>query len=279
MKTFPSLSLFLVFLTSASIAEPPPALESRADLPAATQSLQTLSAAGIIAKAHKAAGGLSWVKPYRLKLTGYNLIRKQDAELVWDKYAMWREYAGEKSNAHAANGKVRIEAWSKGKLALLLTYDGKQTYNQNGVLKDQSANKMWSANFGYGAIRNALDQGWQQARLPDDLVDGKPAYMVELTDPSGGVTQFGIRQSDYAVVYVGFDTPRGWHERRYSNFYSKEGISWSQPGRVRLFYNGVKANEAIWTDFEVITRQESADKKTWNSGFFTVENPPAKPSF
>ena len=50
---------------------------------------------------------------------------------------------------------------------------------------------------------------------------------------------------------VGFETPRGWHERRYSEFYSRPGLSWSQPGRVRLFYNGIKQNEVIWTDFGV----------------------------
>ncbi len=279
MTFFSRLSLLLLLVTSVCVASPPPNLESRAELPAATQLTKTLTAADIIANAHKAAGGADWVKPFRLKLTGYNLIRKGDAEVVWDKYAMWREFASEKKDAHAASGKVRIEAWSKDQLALLLTFDGKQTYNQNGVLEDQSANAMWSSNFGYGAIRNALDKGWQQARLPDDLVDGQAAFIIKLTDPSGGVTHFGIRQSDYAIVYVGFDTPRGWHERRYSHFYSKPNVSWSQPGRVRLFYNGVKANEAIWTDFDVISRDDAAKQSAWGDALFTVETAPTKPTF
>ncbi len=51
-------------------------------------------------------------------------------------------------------------------------------------MNDQSANAMWGANFGYGAIRNALDDGWNQKRLPDRLIDDAPAYLIELKDPS-----------------------------------------------------------------------------------------------
>lgn len=279
MKPFLLFILILICAISVSVAAPPPPLELRSQLSVASQLSPGLSAEQIISKAHSAAGGPAWVKPFRLKLTGYNLIRKGDDEIVWDKYAMWREFASEKEAAHAVNGKVRIEAWSNNKLAMLLAYDGKQTYNQDGVLEDQSANKMWSSNFGYGAIRNALDKGWQQTRLPDDMVDGSPAFMVKLIDPSGGITHFGIRQTDHAVVYVGFDTPRGWHERRYSHFYKKEGLSWSQPGRVRLFYDGVKSNEAIWTDFELFTRAEAGNESDWNSALFSVDKPPVKPSF
>lgn len=32
---------------------------------------------------------------------------------------------------------------------------------------------------------------------------------------------------------------------------SMNGTAWSQPGRVRLYYNGVKQNEVRWTDFAV----------------------------
>lgn len=231
-------------------AGPPPMLENRAGMPGAVAVNPEVSAAEIIAKAHAAAGGEIWVRPTALKLSGYNIIHRPGGVVVWDRYAMWRVYADEKANAHTADGKVRIEAWTGEDLALLLTFDGTTTYNAEGPLDDQSANAMWGSNFGYGAIRNALDKGWTQTRLPDDLIDGAPAYMVELTDPSGGMTRFGVRQADFAVVYVGFDTPRGWHERRYSHFYRKPDDPWVQPGRVRLFYDGVKANEAVWTDFE-----------------------------
>lgn len=267
-------ALLPVLLIVSCAARPdgmPPPLMERSAMPAAIQVSPELSAADILARAHEAAGGDSWVHPGTLKLTGYNIIRRDGAEIVWDRYAMWRVYAEDKADAHAVGGKVRIEAWTDDTLAMLLTFDGRSTYNQNGLMEDQSANAMWGANFGFGAIRNGLDEGWSQSRLPDDLIDGAPAYMIELTDPSGGATRFGIRQSDHAVTYVGFDTPRGWHERRYSNFFAKPGVSWIQPGRVRLFYDGVKANEAIWTDFEV--------GEAFDDSVFVVTAPPAAPTF
>jgi hypothetical protein len=227
-------------------------VDARGEMAAAVQFQPDLTGAQVIARAHAAAGGESWVRPQSLKLTGYNIIRREDgAEILWDRYTMWRVYADEKADAHVASGKVRIEAWSADALALLIAFDGTQTYNQDGPLADQSGNAVWANSFGFGAIRNALDPGWSQARQPDRLIDGASAFMVALTDPSGGNTLFGIRQSDAAIVYVGFQTPRGWHERYYSHFFEKPGIDWVQPGRVRLVYDGVKANEAIWTDFEV----------------------------
>ena len=72
-----------------------------------------------------------------------------------------------------------------------------------------------------------------------------------MTDPTGAKTLFGISRADYAVLSVGFATPRGWHERIYSNFYQKPGLSWVQPGRIRLYYNGVKQNEIVWRDFKL----------------------------
>jgi hypothetical protein len=132
-------------------------------------------------------------------------------------------------------------------------------------MDDQNANATWGANFGYGAIRNALDDGWTQQRVADRLIDGQPTFMIALTDPSGGKTLFGIRCADRAIVYVGFDTPRGWHERRYSHFFSKTGSAWVQAGRVRLFYDGVKANEAIWTDFEI--------GESYDDALFVINHP------
>jgi hypothetical protein len=251
-------AITVAVLASACATEPlsavdqPPTVEARAEMPAAVQAAPQLSARDIVKQAHLAAGGNAWRDVRSLYLEGYNIIRRPDgSEVVWDRYAMWREFSDAKANAHAAEGKVRIEAWSNGALAMLISFDGETTYNQDGVVPAEEAARAWASNFGFGAIRNGLDPGWTQARLPDDLVDGAPAYFVELTDPSGGKTLFGIRQSDFATVYAGFNTPRGWHERRYSEFYAVPGSTWVQPGRVRLFYNGVKANEAIWTRVEV----------------------------
>lgn len=254
-----------------SIKTGPPAFEAAETLPASFETESGLTGSAIIARAHEAAGGEDWVRPGRLKLTGYNIIYRPGGTALWDRYAMWRVFGDEKLDAHSANGKVRIEAWTGNDLAMLIAFDGEATSNQNGPMPDQSANAMWSNNFGFGAIRNALDEGWTQTRTQDRLIDGAPTYMVALTDPSGGETVFGIRQSDAAIVYVGFDTARGWHERRYSHFYAKPGLNWVQPGRVRLFYDGVKANEAIWTDFDL-----SGD---FDDALFTVTAPPEAPTF
>lgn len=253
-------------------AAPPPDLDGRGDMSTATQANPDLDGAEIIRRAHAAAGGETFVRPGSLFLSGYNIIRTPEGEeRLWDRYAMWRVFGDEKLDAHEANGMVRIEAWTNNELSLLLAFDGESTWNQDGRMADQTANAMWSANFGFGAIRNALDEGWQQARRPDDLIDGQAAYFVELTDPSGGKTLFGFRQADFATLYVGFDTPRGWHERRYSHFFSLPGSDWVQAGRVRLFYNGIKANEAIWTDYrigEAYAREQ-----------FQPETPPQSPSW
>jgi hypothetical protein len=138
-----------------------------------------------------------------------------------------------------------------GKVVTFLAFDGSRTYGPDGVLPPSAADKQWAENFGFGVIRFALDQGFSLARQPDDLVDGQPVYRIEVTDPTGAKTLFGISRADYAVLSVGFATPRGWHERIYSNFYQKPGLSWVQPGRIRLYYNGVKQNEIVWRDFKL----------------------------
>ena len=242
------------------------------ELTQAGQIMPELDGREIIERAHATAGGPTFVNPGSLFLSGRNVIHGKDGgTTIWDEYAMWRVFADEKTDAHVANGKVRIEGWSDGQLALLLSFDGEATYNQSGRMEDQSANAMWSNNFGFGAIRNALDEGWTQTRRSDRTVDGKPAYMVQLTDPEGGTTLFGVDQSTAQILYVGFDTPRGWHERRYSDYFSKPGISWQQAGRVRLYYDGVLANEAIWTDFEV--------GNDYAPELFVIESAPNAPTF
>ncbi|MEM9233293.1 MAG: hypothetical protein AAGA69_03540, partial [Pseudomonadota bacterium] len=198
------------FILAGLLLAPPPDLDQRAEMPSAVQVEADLSGAEIIARAHDAAGGETFTRPGSLFLKGYNIIRTPDGgEVLWDRYAMWRVFGSEKNDAHQANGKVRIEAWTGEELALLISFDGKTTYTQDGPMADQTANAMWSNNFGFGAIRNALDEGWKQSRRGDRLIDGEPTFMVALTDPSGGETLFGIRQSDYAIKYVGFDTDRG----------------------------------------------------------------------
>ena len=208
-----------------------------------------LSADEIAARAHEAAGGEAWRRPRSLLLEGYMVMYRGAETDRYESYRMWRIYDWGKTDAHAADGKVRIEATRNGRIVFLLGFDGERTFNLDGWVDGSSVDAQWSSNFGFGAIRHALDDGWSLRRLPDDLVDGRVVHMIELLDPSGGVTRFGIDAVSFEVLYAGFDTPRGWHERRYSDYYRKPGVLWSQPGRVRLFYDGVKQNEIIWTDF------------------------------
>ena len=206
--------------------------ENSTPMPPASQGQPELDGRTIIELAHEAAGGGTFVRPGTLFLSGYNIIYDEGGgSRIWGPLRhVGGEFADEKADAHAANGKLRIEAWSNGSLAMLLSFDGEATYDQSGRMADQSANAMWSNSFGFGAIRNALDEGWKHNRRADRAIDGKPAYMVELTDPAGGKTLFGFDQDTFDALYVGFDTPRGWHERRYSHYFSKPGVDWSQAG-------------------------------------------------
>lgn len=242
-----------IVLAAALLAATPAAAKGgeKAVFPGLYPSQPDRSAADILAKAYDAAGGDSWRRPTSLKLTGYAVMYQGGAAVRYDSYVMYRVYDWNKRDAHAADGKVRIEATKDGKTVLLLIFDGEKTYDLKGPVADPAANAQWASNFGFGAIRHGLDAGWTQKRLPDDMMDGEAVYMIELRDPKGGVTRFGINQRSHQVVYAGFDTPRGWHERRYSDYYRKKGVSWSQPRRVRLHYDGVKQNEIIWTDFEL----------------------------
>ena len=229
---------FLVVLTAA--AGPAPIAEP-----------DELTAVEIIERAYDHAGGDSWVNPTSLLMEGHGLFWRGSEDYVrYEPYRMWRVYPDVKDDAHAADGRVRIEAFMKGEVVFQLAFDGEVTYNQQGPLEEQADSDRWASNFGFGVIRHALDDGYAVTRLPDDYVDGAAAYTVQVIDPAGGETLFAIRQSDFAIVSVGFDTPRGWHQRIYSEFFRNEDGGWLQPGRVRLYYDGVKANEIYWTSFK-----------------------------
>jgi len=210
-----------------------------------------LTATDIITRAHEAAGGAQWVRPTSLAMEGYAVFYKGEQSVKHEHHRMWRVYDAFKTDAHKVDGKVRIESVLNGTPVINLSYDGVVTYTSQGAQPQSESDKRWSSNFGFGVIRHALDEGYSLERLPDDLIDGQAAYMIRVIDPAGGETQFGIAQDDYKVLKVGFETERGWHERIYSNFYFNDGETWVQPGRVRLYYNGVKANEVIWTSYSI----------------------------
>ena len=202
------------------------------------------------------------MRPRSLTLQGRGLFWPQGTEasrIDIPDYRMWRVYPAQSTDAHAANGMVRIDAKrADGSIYFQAAYDGVTTYNQNGPIPGAEASREWSENFGFGIIRFALDDGFTIDRLPDDQADGRPMHVVRVNDPQGGKTLFGIASDDYAILWLGFSTPRGWHERRYSDFYRNSGVSFTQPGRVRLFYDGVKQNEIFWTAYAVNEDIESS---------------------
>ena len=214
-----------------------------------------LTGAEIVARAHAAGGGETWLHPKTLIMTGHAAFypkASQESQIKVADYRMWRVYPARSTDAHVANGMVRIDAkLADGKVYFQNAYDGADTFTQAGLVPGAQASKEWSENFGFGIIRFALNPGFSIDRLPDDTADGRPIFMLRVNDPDGGKTLFGISRDTYQVVWLGFATTRGWHERRYSNFYRKPGVSFTQPGLVRLYYDGIKQNEIAWTDYRV----------------------------
>ena len=94
---------------------------------------------------------------------------------------------------------------------------------------------------------SSLDEGFKVTRMADDQVEGRPAWTVRVTDPGGAQTMFWIDQADHTVRKVGFNTPRGWHERIYSDFYMVKDPAFQRPGRVRLYYGGALVSDIRWT--------------------------------
>lgn len=211
----------------------------------------TLTPREIIAQAQAAAGGETWVHPRTLLMRGHAVFYTPQGPERHERYEMWRVYPAQKGAAHAADGKVRIESWHEGKRVRLITFDGQRSYTLDGPQPPSEADRQWSENFGFGVIRFALEPGFRQERLADDTVEGRAVHVVRITDPSGQATTFSMAKDDFAILRLGFETARGWHERLYSDFFRKPGVSWVQPGRVRLYYAGVIQNEIFWTDFEL----------------------------
>ncbi len=212
---------------------------------------EELTATDIMEKAHQKAGGDFWKRPESLTLKGYGLFYENGTPLKNETHNMWRVFEDEKSDAHKANGKVRIESFRNGKPFFVVTYDGQNTYDLRGKQEASAADKRWASNFGYGVIRHALDEGYILRKEVDDTINSQAVYRIKVIDKNKGETFFGIAKDDFKIVKVAFNTPRGWHERIYSNFFEKKQYSWLQSGRVQLYYNKKIANEIFWEDFEV----------------------------
>ena len=210
-----------------------------------------ITAKEIMQKAHAKAGGDFWKNPKSLTLKGHANFYQGKDTLHNEIHNMWRVYASKKEDAHIATGKVKIESIREGIPKILLSFDGNNTYDLNGKQEKSEADNMWSSAFGYGAIRHTLEEGYEISIVGEDMIKNQNTATVKVIDPNKGETFFDITLGDFKIVKVAFDTPRGWHHRLYSNFFEKEKYTWLQSGLVELFYNDIKTNEVIWTDFEV----------------------------
>lgn len=203
----------------------------------------------IIDMAAQVAGGEAWLSPATLRLEGRAEFFASDQPGVVrraESYVMWRVLDPSRTAAHGPDGKVRITARSGGKLLFDVGYDGQITWNENGVVPKADADAFWAANFGFGIIRMALKQGFRLEPAPNRTVDGHALKMVRIIDPAGQVTLFGIDGRSHYIRYMGFATPRGWHERVYDDFVFFRNPRWLQARSVTLFYNGVRQNTVYW---------------------------------
>jgi hypothetical protein len=215
---------------------------------------QAEDARTIIARAAEVAGGEAWLSPATLWLEGRAEFYAPDKPGVVrraESYVMWRVLDPNRTAAHGPDGKVRITARSGGRLLFDVGYDGETTWNERGVVPKAEADAYWAANFGFGIIRMALKQGFKLELAPNRTIDGHALDMVRIVDPGGQATLFGIDAKSRYIRYMGFATPRGWHERVYDDFVFFRSPRWLQARSVTLFYNGVRQN-TVYRDKAVV---------------------------
>jgi hypothetical protein len=238
--TLPSVATAaLVLLTLAGTT-------AQADEPSARQ---------IVERVHAAAGGEAWLNAGTNVMRGdATLCRDGDpARCVHaDRYVMYRVYPTElQQGAHAGSGKFRLDARTGDKVLFQVAFDGERSYDQNGPIPPERASRAEASGFGFSAIRFALEPGFTVERVTDDQVEGHPCHFVRVTDPTGTRTLFGIDQATFAVRSAGWQTPEGFHQRLYSDFYRVGETAFVQPGRVRHFYDGVKSVDIRWTSADI----------------------------
>lgn len=220
--------------------------------PARAGGTDNVDARQIIERAYEAAGGDAYRYPKSLHLIGTYLDFKGGLEpVVYAPYELYRVQPRDHPNGHLADGKIRVSSYLNGKAALQMAFDGTWTYDRNGPTGEGADTPFWRLTMGFGMIRFALEPGYKIERVADDLVDGKDSYTVRVTDPGGASAIFSIRHGDHRIVKIVFATPRGLHERVFSDFFSKPGVNWVQPGRVRSLINGIKEAEFLYSDFEI----------------------------
>ncbi len=217
----------------------------------ATPATAERSGEDIIAWAAAAAGGEAWLHAETNVMRGHATLCRDgrpDACVHADDYVMYRVYPSDLDDAHAGTGKFRLDARVDGRILFQNAYDGEHSWTHEGRLPPDAARDLEASNFGFSAIRFAGREGFPVERLVDDEVDGQACYTVRVRDPAGGSTLFWIDRDSGAIRAAAWPTPRGFHERRYSAFYWVDDPGFLQPGRVRLYYDGVKVADIRWTE-------------------------------
>ena len=212
-----------------------------------------ITARAIVERAFKAAGGDAWRYPGTIWLKGHYFDYNGGGitPVIYEPYELYRVQPRDHPNGHLADGKIRVSSFKDGKPTLQIAFDGAKTYDMNGPTGEGADAPFWRLTMGFGMIRFALDPGYTLERLADDQVDGQPTHSVRVTDPGGGSSIFSVRQSDARIVRILFATPRGLHDRIFSDFFTKPGVKWVQPGRVRSYVNGIKEAEFTYSDFAI----------------------------
>jgi len=249
-----SCTLVLVLVVVALVG-PWPATAAAEGKPAVPVANAELSAREIVERVHAAAGGQAWLAAGTNVMSGHATLCSEGNPsrcVEADRYVMHRVYPTDlEHGAHAGSGKFRLDAARGEQVLFQIAFDGERSYDQNGPLPPERAASDEASAFGFSAIRFALQPGFSVERLNDDQVEGRPCYFVRVTDPNGTRTLFAVDQQEHSVRKAAWRTPRGWHERVYSDFYRLEGSGFLQPGRVRHYYDGVKSVDIRWTRAEI----------------------------
>ncbi len=212
-----------------------------------------LTAKQIIEKTIASNGGDHWKHPKTLILDGNaRMYAQNEPDLVLNTYRMHRVFPDTNARARQANGKVAILAKSKDIVFFDLRFDGTTSdiYLSDRAKQLQDHFK-WSNNFGFGIIRFAIDQNLEYS-LTDVYHFGEiPCYYIKIKDASGQETIFGIEKEKFQILYMGFDTPLGFHLREYGNFNRDEMVPFVMPQSLKIYYDDFLWFEVQWETFKV----------------------------